>query len=207
MESCHTASRTMMGVESSRLHGFDFACQGVLSIWEGFPSFPGKNLPAEDKERGTLHSDQGTHPSLGATGRTSSGRGHRRPSSRNKSAGDSSRLHYESAIETINGGRTHGVKKDMPSATVQSSKVARRLFALGLFGWDYSDAEFRQAIQRSAIFLDAALGDMDIHAYCLLDGKRTLTRSAPLAGQSFWEIMNSLSKSFYVVEVCGTTFI
>ncbi|KAF9510020.1 hypothetical protein BS47DRAFT_103591 [Hydnum rufescens UP504] len=143
------SSRTIVGVESSRLHGFDFTYQGVLSIWEGFPSFPSKNLPAEDKERGTLHSDQqGTHSNLGATGRTSSGRGHRRPSSRNKSAGDSSRLHYEAEIETINGGRTHGVKKDISSATVQSSKVARRQFALGLFGWDYSDAEFRQAIQR-----------------------------------------------------------
>ena len=140
----------MMGVESSRVYGFDFTCQGVLSIWEGFPSLSHKIPPPEDKERIVLHSDQQGTPSnlnLSTAGRTSSGRGHRRPSSRNKSAGDSSRHHYENAIVAMNGRRMH-VKKDLPSAAVQSSKVARRQFGLSLCGWDYSDAEFKHEIEK-----------------------------------------------------------
>ena len=139
----------MIGVESSRVHGFDFTYQGVLSIWEGFPSLSHRISSAEDKERATSHADQqGSHSSVSTTGRTSSGRGHRRPSSRNKSAGESPRLHYELAIEAINGKRTFGVKKDLPSTAVHSTRAARRQFALSLCGWDYSDEEFRREIER-----------------------------------------------------------
>jgi hypothetical protein len=141
----------MMGVESSRVYGFDFTCQGVLSILEGFPSLTHKIPPPDDKERATLHADQqGTtsNLSLNTTGRTTSGRGHRRASSRNKSAGDSSRYHYETAVLVMNGRRMHGVKKDLPAAAAQSSKVARRQFGLSLCGWDYCDAEFKREIEK-----------------------------------------------------------
>lgn len=132
-------SKAASDVESSRVYGFDFAYQGVLSIWEGLS--PSRSSTVFDER-----------PGEGPRGSSSSGRGSRRLS-RTKSSLDPARLQYETAIETVtsrksvSSGGIVGVKKEMPKAMVSSLRPTRRQYALALCDWDLTDAEFEEQIQ------------------------------------------------------------
>ncbi len=126
---------------------FDFAYQGILSVWEGFIplSGPGK-VPV------TTFSDESN-----TMNRTSSGRGHKRPSARAKEKAQAEqallRQQYESAVDVMNGRRHHGTKRDWPKSASPTSKVARRQLALALCDWDVTDEELVDQILKCTVIL------------------------------------------------------
>lgn len=153
--SSSTGSKNALDVESSRVYGFDFAYQGVLSIWEGLTPTSSSRSSAtfetpqpSDSSAPTRTSSSTAIPAPGSRPNINS-----RRLSRTRSTLDPTRLQYETAIETVTSrksvslGGIVGVKKEMPKAMVGSSRLTRRQYALSLCDWDLTDAEFEEQIQ------------------------------------------------------------
>ncbi|KAF8332750.1 uncharacterized protein EI90DRAFT_698176 [Cantharellus anzutake] len=127
-------------VEPSKVYNFDFAYQGVLSVWEGFAplSGPGR-VPI------MIVSDDPA-----AMQRSTSGRGHKRSSARAKERAQaeqtSLRQQYENAVDIMNGRKHHGTQRVWPRWATSTSKVSRRQLGLTLCDWNLIDDELVEQI-------------------------------------------------------------
>ncbi|KAF8322197.1 hypothetical protein DL93DRAFT_1270336 [Clavulina sp. PMI_390] len=134
------ASNPEPDMKASKVYGFDFAYQGVLSIWEGFSPLSARSSILDEPDIWDAGAPRALTMNRGSAIRP------RRPS-RSKTIMDPSRLQYELAVESMVLRRTAGVKKEMPKAAVTSHRPTRRQFALSLCDWDMNDSEFDEQIR------------------------------------------------------------
>ncbi|KAF8493614.1 hypothetical protein JB92DRAFT_2998338 [Gautieria morchelliformis] len=145
-------SRNLLSQGASRIHGFEFANQGVLGIWEGLqpvartPSLErNQNVePPQVHEGNTLLS----LPDEDADGyRTPNRRRRRRSLRRSHSPLDQLHGDFSAAVHALNIRRGYD-RASVAKISVSTSRLAQRRFCLSLCGWNQGDDELLRAVAR-----------------------------------------------------------
>lgn len=144
-------SKHLLSYGGSRIHGFDFANQGVLGIWEGFQ--PVSRTTSSERDLGIGHPmGRNVQPSLLALpdseGYGTVGR-HRRKRSLRRSHSPADQLHgdFVAAVHTLNNRRGYD-RASVTKISAPTSKLAQRRFCLTLCGWNQGDDELLRATGR-----------------------------------------------------------
>jgi len=145
-------SKYLLSYGTSRIHGFDFANQGVLGIWEGFQ--PASRTTSLERD---LRIEQPTgrdvEPSLLSlpeerAGYSTPGRQRRRRSlRRNHSPADQLHGDFAAAVHILNNRRGYD-RASVTKISAPTSRLAQRRFCLTLCGWNQGDDELLRATTR-----------------------------------------------------------
>ncbi|KAF8530402.1 hypothetical protein BU17DRAFT_36281 [Hysterangium stoloniferum] len=139
------SSRTVLSSGPSQIHGYEFANQGVLGIWEGFP--PATRAPSVEPDPKFEALRHEIETSLLAL-RDGEGDGYRTPSRhkshrsvrRNQSPADQLHGDFAAAVHTLNTRRGYD-RATVAKIPASTSKTAQRRFCLTLCGWNQGDEE------------------------------------------------------------------
>jgi hypothetical protein len=140
-------SRELFYAPTPRLHGYDFAHQGLLGIWLGFQPSP-KPQPAQPStpQVVVLELSPSTPRKLPAE---LGGYPHSPlPKSRALSPSDDIHGDFHAAIVALRTRKGGGPPFWQP--TVSTQKLEQRQFALQLCGWSLKEEDIHNAIKRSA---------------------------------------------------------
>jgi len=147
-------SKHLLSYEASRIHGFDFANQGVLGIWEGLQPTP--RTPSLERDP-TIEQPQShdvefsllSLPHDDTDGYRTPGRQRRRRSLR-RSHSPADQLHgdFAAAVHTLNIRRGYD-RASVAKISAPTSKLAQRRLCLTLCGWNQGDDELLRATTRS----------------------------------------------------------
>ena len=143
-------SRSILSHGTSRIHGFEFANQGVLGIWEGLRPLP--RNPSLD--RAPTHEPQQSYeieasflslPDEDPDGyRTPNRRRRRRSFRRSHSPTDQLHGDFAAAVHTLNIRRGYD-RASVAKISASTLKLAQRRFCLSLCGWNQGEDELLKA--------------------------------------------------------------
>ncbi|KIJ49393.1 hypothetical protein M422DRAFT_777349 [Sphaerobolus stellatus SS14] len=136
---------------NSRVHGFEFANQGVLGIWEGFTPMARPSSVERDSDFESARADLANlfvHDEDEEGYRTPGRHNHRnRRLRRTQSPSDQSLGDFAAAVHALNLRRGYD-RTVVARVAVASNKLAQRRFCLTLCGWNYGDDELMRAAAR-----------------------------------------------------------
>jgi SEA/GATOR complex protein SEA4/MIOS len=146
-------SRSFLSFGTSRVHGFEFANQGVLGIWEGLQPLPrtpsldhGSDTepppPREVETTLLVFTDED-----GDGYRTPGRRRRRRSLRRSHSPADQLHGDFAAAVHTLNLRRGYD-RTSIAKISASTSRLAQRRFCLSLCGWNQGDDELLRATTR-----------------------------------------------------------
>ncbi|KAF9227102.1 WD40 repeat-like protein [Gyrodon lividus] len=133
-------SRELMCIPIPRIHGYDFSNQGLLGIWEGFPTLP---QSSETRPSTSLLSDMVAASSAALDSSPSSTLGS--TSFFSQSSDDLSYGDFNAAITALL--PRQGTEKSW-SPALRTNKLAQRELALQLCGWYLKDEDLSNAIKK-----------------------------------------------------------
>lgn len=140
-----TGSRELLGFPTPRIHGYDFSYQGLLGIWDGFPSLtrnkssvtPSVENPSPSV--GTTIADSNSSSTFSLLGFSNLSRTHLQ-STEDLSYGD-----FDVALDVLLS-RQEGRASSL-SLSLKTNKMKQRQCALQLCGWTLMDDSLSTVIK------------------------------------------------------------
>lgn len=129
------------------MHGFDFAYQGLLGIWEGLDAAPqqdnsssadGKDQLGASDATSLVSVDLALNPDGAPSTRT------KHNSRRSHSPADMFHGNYHAALNSLNSRRD--LDRSVWKPTVSTTKLAHRRLALALCDWKVGEEEFKRYV-------------------------------------------------------------
>ncbi|KAF8644812.1 hypothetical protein AX16_008269 [Volvariella volvacea WC 439] len=145
-------TQEVLSTPTSQVHGFDFAFQGLLGIWEGFPPLPSTSQastsgPPQQAQQQQLHSSLKPDPAFRdlLEPPTLLGPGHR-TIKRSLSPGEELHGNYHSALLVLIG--RSGLDKGQWKPMVGTARALQRQVGLWVCGWWFGEEEFGKMVER-----------------------------------------------------------